>query len=264
MVWDISATPHQPPFCPPSRGSAPAMEHRKITSSKPSDVFCNCVQACHTESKFSEFTTKFIVQAKTTQTQTTYGRQLKKWYNYCEPRKIDPHNPTLAQLADCLTTLVEANKLHINSIRNFRTALHAGLYGSIGDTLYHPSITNLIKAADKNKGIPKIVELGWSPLPVLDYIATNYLDNTKLTLMELAKKTVVLILLASGCRQQNLGYLSIAPDSMHRTPEYIEFTLTKPVKNFKLMKADILCNGCSSPDTIKMKESVYSLPSANT
>ena len=152
----------------------------------------------------------------------------------------------------------------MNSIHNFRTALHAGLHGSIGDTLYHPTISNLIKAADRSKGIPKIIEPGWSPLPVLDYIAANYPDNTRLLLMELAQKTVVLILLTSGCRQQNLGFLNIAPDSMLRMPEYIEFALTKLVKTSKQMRVGTHFKGCSFQDTIRMKGSVHFSPFVST
>ena len=50
--------------------------------------------------------------------------------------------------------------------------------------------------------------------------------------MTLAQKTVVLVLLSSGCRQQNLQLMPVHPDRIRRKSNYLEFALSGPVKNF--------------------------------
>ena len=124
---------------------------------------------------------------------------IKKWQNFCTPRKINHIQPSLVPVLDFLTALHQQG-LTYNAIDTARSALSSSVTLEDGTCVgKHPLVSKLRKGIFQEKPPrPKYTEI-WDALIVLIYLESLSPVDT-LSLKELTPKLVVLILLVSGQR----------------------------------------------------------------
>ena len=124
---------------------------------------------------------------------------IKKWQNFCTPRKINHIQPSLVPVLDFLTALHQQG-LTYNAIDTARSALSSSVTLEDGTFVgKHPLVSRLRKGIFQEKPPrPKYTEI-WDALIVLIYLQSLSPVDT-LSLKELTLKLVVLILLVSGQR----------------------------------------------------------------
>lgn len=124
---------------------------------------------------------------------------IKKWQNFCTPRKINHIQPSLVPVLDFLTALHQQG-LTYNAIDTARSALSSSVTLEDGTCVgKHPLVSRLRKGIFQEKPPrPKYTEI-WDALIVLIYLQSLSPVDT-LSLKELTLKLVVLILLVSRQR----------------------------------------------------------------
>lgn len=124
---------------------------------------------------------------------------IKKWQNFCTPRKINHIQPSLVPVLDFLTALHQQG-LTYNAIDTARSALSSSVTLEDGTCVgKHPLVSELRKGIFQEKPPrPKYTEI-WDASIVLIYLESLSPVDT-LSLKELTLKLVVLILLVSGQR----------------------------------------------------------------
>ena len=125
--------------------------------------------------------------------------RIKKWQNFCTPRKINHIQPSLVPVLDFLTALHQQG-LTYNAIDTARSALSSSVTLEDGTCVgKHPLVSKLRKGIFQEKPPrPKYTEI-WDASIVLIYLESLSPVDT-LSLKELTLKLVVLILLVSGQR----------------------------------------------------------------
>ena len=90
----------------------------------------------------------------------------------------------------------------------------------------------LVLGGEKQAPLPTLAAPLWDPVEVLNYIAEKLPANSVMDFMQLCCKAVTLVLLATGCRQQNLTPLRVNSKLVCRTSQYLEFAISVPVNNY--------------------------------
>lgn len=163
-------------------------------------------------------------------TSQNYNLYIKRWYTFCHKNKIDPISPGFN---DFLAFFWSRNTEHGDSFNTFcktRSALSI-LVSVQFFSEFHKLQLRLLKRAlfNKNPPIPKKVPYTWDINLVLHHY-DSVRENQFLPLDKLARKTAMLIMLASMRRQAEIMQLDIAHSQISST--WVKFHLQKPVKNY--------------------------------
>ena len=150
---------------------------------------------------------------------SAYSVKTKRWYLFCHPRHIDPLYPTEQDILEHL-----AEETYIDAGVS-RTTLTWILPHSYNDFL-HSNIVNKMCCKQNYKEIqqdrePRLQEFVWDPEMVLDYYRKSPYDLA-LSPLQLAQKTLILILLCTGKHPGNIMKMSL--DSYQKFIEINSFS----------------------------------------
>ena len=166
-----------------------------------------------------------MLQARRQSTNKLYKSYLQKWTKFCKERRIDYHSPSLAEALDFLQQLREddSSSRGYSAICTARSALSAVIVwpngGKFGD---HPQVKQYIKGVFNQCPPKPRYTLTWDPAVVVSLLKSWY-PATKLSLMKLTKKLVMLILLITGQRGQIITALNV--ERMHIEPDSFTFMI---------------------------------------
>ena len=190
--------------------------------------FCHALWHKYSSAKVPQSTIECILESFHGK-DNTYAVRTKLWYLYCQPRKIDPLNPTYQHILEHLT---EETYRDTASSQSCLTWILPHPHGKM---LYTNEINQLcnkrtyVKPGSLNNA--RLQEFVWDPDMILDYYL-NIPDNHVMNLMELSQKAAVLTLLATGKRPSEVRKMSL--DSYVKTNLMYKFVLTSHTKTSRV------------------------------
>ena len=212
------------PYLPwnPSIHTAPVEEIVK-------NAFCKIVWTTLTNRGISEITIRYTLGRFSAYMLQLYGGKTLLWKTFCTSRKTDIRNPSLIDLTDFFSQL-GLRKNRKTTIATMRSVLTHILSPSAVQLVKGKIIDDLAKGTQKaNSSFPQINSPVWDINVVMDHLA-SWPHYSRLSLMELSQKTLVLILLSTMRRKCEAHRLSIA--RMTRSVEAFTFLLTILGKNY--------------------------------
>ena len=152
-----------------------------------------------------------MLQARRSSTNRLYQNYIAKWQKYCGERGIAYHSPSVPEALGFLQELLQDSNSHrgYSAICTARSALSAVIIlpdnQKFGD---HPHVKQYIKGVfNKDPPKPRYVST-WDPQCVIDLLKSWY-PAKSLSLLQLSKKVVMLILLVTGQRGQIITALNV-------------------------------------------------------
>ena len=157
----------------------------------------------------SEQNANYIINNRSPAFQKAASTQIKKWQVFCLVRDADPSKPSLNDLADYVRFLDREMKT-ARSIRTYFGAIENCLDIPCKQFMSHSSIQALLTIVAHNKPtIPVLPGEIWDA----DRVILHFIDmpeNTSLTNLQLSKKCIVLLMLASGRRKGDIMALDVS------------------------------------------------------
>ena len=190
------------------------------------NAFCEIIWTTIADRGIPEITIRFTLGRFSAHMLQAYGGKTMLWQNFCTSRQINPLNLNLIDLTDFFTHLGlrKNQKITIATMRSFLTHILSA------ELVKGKIIDDLTKGIQKaNPSLPRINTSVWNIKVVVDFLA-SWPHYSKLSLMELSQKTLVLILLSTMLQKCEAHRLSIA--KMTRSAEDFTFLLTIPGKNY--------------------------------
>ncbi len=139
-----------------------------------------------------------------------YDSVLRKYINFCQINFVN-HNPWKPNITIVLEFLyfLYNNGLGYVSLNSARSALSTVL-GRIDEFSLgsHPIITRFMKGISRVRPSKAKYNITWDPQEVLDYLQSLN-DNENLSVRDMSKKLVALMLLGSGQRVQTLHNIQL-------------------------------------------------------
>ena len=161
----------------------------------------------------------------------TYSAETKRWYLFCQPRLIDLLNPTPQDILEHL-----AEESHRDAAKS-RTTLNWILPRKYSKMLFDLDCTHLCsKRIYREITLQKSSPLGdfvWDPQMVINYYNSLPADY-QFPLMQLSEKAVILLLLATGKRPNEIRSMSL--DSYTKNEREFVFTLKHHTKTSRWNK----------------------------
>ncbi|KAL0821475.1 hypothetical protein ABMA28_004945 [Loxostege sticticalis] len=135
-------------------------------------------------------------------TMKQYDSCFKKWFTFCNDYKIDMYTPTVPNIIQFLTNVLNSGNQY-QTINCHRAAVSL-LVGPLDDDL----ITRFCKGVYKLRPPLPRYNMTWDANTVLDYLSSLY-PNDEITLDKISKKCVTLLALVTGHRVQTLSKIKI-------------------------------------------------------
>ena len=166
---------------------------------------------------------EFLLGSWRTSTKQQYGPHLTRWLSFCVHGGFNPFQPSIKILLDFLYKEFKSGKgrqySSMNSLRSAISAI-ATIDGKIAGE--HLLVSRFMKAVFNLKPALPRYNITWDPQIVLNYIV-GLGPNNRLTILQLSRKLVMLMLLLPGQRGQTLHQLDVR--NMFLTPSKVIFTL---------------------------------------
>lgn len=183
---------------------------------------------------YSQNTADLLVKAWRANTVTNYSAFVPKWQNFCEKHSIDWMHPTKNQVIEFFHERLYVHGDTYYALTKLKSVLHFFCKilfpHSDFDAILH-LLARALFAAKPPIPITNKPQKVWDVTKVLNYLeALPSLDQ--IPLPDLAKKTAMLLMLASCRRQHEIRNLDL--NSVMCTSSYVKFTLMKPAKNYTL------------------------------
>ena len=183
--------------------------------------------------RFPPYISCFLAGSLRSSTATRYVLYCSKWIVFCQKQQRNSHAPTVRDIIDFMYHLGKSNNFHSYSASFFQTVL--SMLKQVIDASHHHVLQH-VYVKHFQQGYfnmylpqPKPPCTTWDIQQVLDYWQCQP-SNQKLNLTQLARKTMMLILL-STCRWKN-KLLSLSVKHMYTFPQCIMFYLVKLPKTF--------------------------------
>ena len=169
-------------------------------------------------------------------THSVYGHYWGRWLSWADSHSVDPIRPSDVQLANFLASLFVRDRLALNTVKGYRSAINSTisqLGGSIRDASHNPHLLrDLIRGASLRDARRPRRAPAWDLVLVLASLReAPYEPLGRASLKLLSFKTVFLLTLASGRRGSEVHAISGAsadiafePDgsvSLHFLPEFL-------------------------------------------
>ena len=144
-------------------------------------------------------------------------------------QQIDSNNPTVNQLADYIRFLDTELKT-ASSIKQYFKVLHNCLSNDSKFKLNFQSIRQLLTTVVHNKPtLPAVPGEIWDADRLVEHLL-SLPPNRELTNIQISRKCIVLLMLASGQRKADIMALDISPKFMKKTKDAYYCSMSKPSK----------------------------------
>ena len=166
-----------------------------------------------------------MLRARRGSTNRLYGTYLRKWADYCDIRSINYHSPSIPEELEFLQQLLQEPHSHrdYSALCTARSALNAVLILPNGQKFWdHPHVKQFIKGVFNTDPPKPGYTTTWDP-NVITKMLKSWYPATKLNMLRLTKKIVMLILIITGQRGQILTALNV--ERMCIRPDYFIFEL---------------------------------------
>lgn len=144
-----------------------------------------------------------------------YLSHMKGWLVYCCDRKLNPFSASISEVLTYLTKKFH-DGMSYGSLNSLRSALSLMAGSRIGS---NDQIKRLFKGFFRLRPNKPKYSFIWDTSIVLDYIENNYNDFSNLEIC--SKKTVILLLLATGQRAQTICSIEIDQIKVQNNVVYI-------------------------------------------
>ena len=143
-----------------------------------------------------------IIASLSDSTYAQYNTAFKKWFNFCLDHSVNPYNSSTKDILKFLSDQFN-NGAAEGTLNSYRSAI-ALLQGPIGENF---KIKRFFAGVKRLKpSLPKY-DVTWDPQIVLDYISSMP-DNINLTLLQLSKKLITLLVTAH--RMQTFSLIEVS------------------------------------------------------
>ena len=164
-------------------------------------------------------------------TSKQYSVYLKKWMNFSQKQLFSTLKPNVSQVLSFLASLYDSG-IGYSAINTARSALSSGV--ELADSNLplgqHPLINRFLKGVFQSRpSLPRYKNI-WSVATVLDYLK-NLPSNEEMSIDLLSKKLVMLCLLVTGCRCQDVHSMHL--DNMLPGESAYKFKISTLVKTSK-------------------------------
>ena len=204
---------------------------RQATSLGPVFAGSEIVRESGRSAGLSEETASFITGHVKHCTHKEYSRYIFKLLDFCFERQINFREPPLSVLMDFFTFLFRIPTFSVGQLKRARTAL-SFLFTSCGvpNITKHHFIQKFIKSAFQTRPPKPHLKVTWNPRIVLDHIK-SLPPSSWVNIPHCAQRALMLLLLSTACRKQELLLMDIRPEYMLIEENMITVSLTKPCKN---------------------------------
>ena len=122
---------------------------------------------------FSDETAINLILGHTIQTRRTHGASVKRWYLFCQPRKIDPVYPTLQQVIDffALPHLIDTSRAHARTVLNWILNTEIAKQMSMSCEVAKMCTSRVYNLLRQPRLSDQYV---WDPGMVIDYLQLNW------------------------------------------------------------------------------------------
>ena len=204
---------------------------RQATSLGPVFASSEIVRESGRSAGLSEETASFITVHVKLLTRNTTNTSSSGWIFVLKGRSISV-NPPPSMLMDFFTFLFRVPTFSVGQLKRARTAL-SFLFTSCGvpNITEHHFVQKFIKSAFQTRPPKPHLKVTWNPRIVLDHIK-NLPPSSWVNIRHCARRALMLLLLSTACRKQEILLMDIRPEYMLIEENMITFSLTKPCKNF--------------------------------
>jgi len=175
----------------------------------------------------SEHAADLVVGSWRDGTKVAYNSAWSKWGSWCNPQQIDPFQATVANVVNFLSNL-HREGYEYSTIHSHRSAISS--FHPVIDEIQigqHSLVFKLLNVIVNDRPTKPRYTSTWDVKQVLDYIES--LDNNdKMSIMQLAQKTAMLMALLSACRGSELQAVDIA--LMTEVGNQLEFQIVSLTK----------------------------------
>ncbi|KOB68892.1 putative reverse transcriptase-7 [Operophtera brumata] len=140
-----------------------------------------------------------------------YSGIWKKWHDWCLSHSFDHANPSSAQLAKYLAFLHLQQKLSYKTILVYKSAISTLVCSQAEKLSNDPLVHRILKAISlaNVQAKPKTAHI-WDPRVVIEWLTSN--SPSVFSLLEVSRRTAIILLLASSRRVHDLTLLHIDAD----------------------------------------------------
>ncbi|KOB79429.1 putative reverse transcriptase-7 [Operophtera brumata] len=144
-------------------------------------------------------------------TKKMYSGIWKKWHDWCLSHSFDHANPSSAQLAKYLAFLHLQQKLSYKTILVYKSAISTLVCSQAEKLSNDPLVHRILKAISlaNVQAKPKTAHI-WDPRVVIEWLTSN--SPSVFSLLEVSRRTAIILLLASSRRVHDLTLLHIDAD----------------------------------------------------
>ena len=193
-------------------------QHNSSQCKIPDNRFSKSLRDHLTDLGFSEWAAHCKLQGFQVSSTKAYSHGIKRWNQFCDKHKVSPVHPNLPESADFFAHLLQETEFKQDTLISIRASLGWVLDEESTKYLSSKHISKIIHAAHLNRpSLPRLKANIWNPEVVLDLLKT-WQDTDLLDLMDLSRKTVTLIALATMRRIVDLTRISLHPRYFHRSP----------------------------------------------
>ena len=151
---------------------------------------------------------ELILASWQSKTNANYNSSWRKWEEWCKPRDIHPFSSGISRVLGFLADQFEAGRQYqsLNCYRSAISSCHLPIDGfAVGQ---HPLVSGLLKGAGNLRPPQPKYSHAWEVDKVLDLLKTLG-SNDRLTLEQLIRKLVTLLVLVMAHRASDLVRLSL-------------------------------------------------------
>ena len=152
---------------------------------------------------------EFLLGSWRTGTKQQYGSYVKRWLSFCTNGRFNPFQPPVNILLEFLhNEFKSVKKKQYSSMNSIRSAISSIAIIDGKPAGQHVLVCRFMKAVFNLKPALPRYNVTWDPGVVLNYIRGSG-PNKRLTIIQLSRKLVMLMLLQSGQRGQTLNLLDV-------------------------------------------------------
>lgn len=181
------------------------------------------IRGCFIKRGVPEEAMSILIKSLSSSTQKQYAVTYKKWWSYCKLKNLDLYKVDIGSTISFLTDLFHSGASYA-TLNAHRSALSLILDISNSDEVI---IKRFLKGTFKIKpSFPKYAST-WDPVNVLNNIK-NWYPLSGISLENLTKKLVVLLVLATGQRVQTISKISL--DNIKQDEDCVKIFITDILK----------------------------------
>ncbi|XP_043266370.1 uncharacterized protein [Venturia canescens] len=152
-----------------------------------------------------------------------YDCALRKWWNFCRRKKINPFQPSMEEVIEILAEEFKGGAAH-GSLNSLRSAISLVVGPHVGQDFH---IRRLFKGISELRPSRPKYDHTWDPKVVLDYF-DKLDDNENMPLGLLSGKLITLLALITGQRMQTLSLIKL--QNIERSQDVVQVKIPDIIK----------------------------------